>query len=250
MWDTTDATCFFPRRKRTEGIFFPDTRLKLLGQPKMCPSQWIKGPGKIADPKHLLNITLTSVSKISLFKTPFGLIVQTGFLRELTHFRMPLLFHQTNQQANFLSTWRNQVTDLELWLEGDSPKGSGRGRISPGDVEKAGTLKGQSLFWKTNSSHWARLELFVSLWWCEFWQIEAFFVSNLNIQMLGWIFTPLGLEVLSPQAGWQHFVTSCQLMCMCVHVCMCTWVQAAACQEGCASVHSPRVNCRHSEDVE
>lgn len=36
------------------------------------------------------------------------------------------------------------MTDLELWLEGDSAKDSGSGRISAGDEEKAGTLKGSS----------------------------------------------------------------------------------------------------------
>lgn len=61
----------------------------------------------------------------------------------------------------------------------------------------------------------ALLEIFISLWWFEFWQIEAFVVRNLDIQLLGWVFTIFGHEVLSLQLEWQHFVMfSWQLMCV------------------------------------
>lgn len=37
----------------------------------------------------------------------------------------------------------------------------------------------------TNVSHRALLEIFIFLWWFEFWQIGVFFVRNVDIQLLG-----------------------------------------------------------------
>ena len=101
MWPTTNATCV-SRMKRTEGIFFPDKLgWHCLGRNAFSTVEaglqaskplWIKGSGKISDQKHLTNITLISVSEISLFKTPLGLIVQPGLLGVCTHFGIFLLF--------------------------------------------------------------------------------------------------------------------------------------------------------------
>lgn len=227
---------FFFKEEEDGGHLSPDTGLKLLGPPKMCSPEWKLGCGSLCyselkdlEKSQIKNTfqTLPLPQHLKFLSSRLlGSIVQTGFGGELIHFKMCLLFHQTNQQSQLPvpleelgdRSWalvgRRQCEGLWEWK--DQRRRWGKGR----DTER-------QLGFGKGSVHCAKRELFVSLWWCEFWPTEVFFVSNVDIQTWGRVLTLFqGMKFCPPSRVAAFYYAMPASVCVCVCACICTHVGA------------------------